>query len=92
MKNKRLFSIIFVVIGLVLTIYGINTLHRISEAKKDVTHIHVPFTGHEIGVVTDHENIENASGENDAKAIGSLVGGLVLLLIGAGYLWKHKKR
>jgi len=94
MSKKRIAALVIFIIGLVLIIFSIIVKSRMTSARGDIGHItNSPFGQNKatnmVGGV-----LEGKVGEYQPLFIWSLVGGIVLIVIGGGMMMscRCKKR
>jgi len=92
MSKKRITAIVILIIGIILIIFSIIVKSRMNTASGKIGHItHSPFgenkTTNMVGGV-----LEGKVGEYQPLFIWSLVGGIVLVVIGGGMMMCRCKR
>jgi hypothetical protein len=91
MNIKRITGIIIIVLGLFLIAFSTYAKIRIGEAKKIVHETTGAFSGNPIGKMLGSE-VEKKVHQYDTIVIISLVGGVLLTILGAGMAFYFKKK
>jgi hypothetical protein len=93
MHTKKTASLVVGLIGVVLILFGLYGMNRVSSTRSKVNHVTAPMSSTPVGgamrKAADHE-----LGGYASKAQWCLIGGIVLLVVGGGayYVMRKKKR
>ena len=94
MNVKQIISLGVSLLGVILTIYALHAMGRISTAKGEVGSVTRHFSGSTFGKMAGGE-MQKQAGQYDTEVTVLLIGGIVLA-IGGGYcayrFRKHSKR
>ncbi len=92
MQKKKIIGAVILILGIVMTIYGLNARGRLSRAKEGIGAITSPFSDKPFGK-TASGVIEGKLGKYDTIVTTLLVGGVVFIVVG-GLIWirARKKR
>lgn len=90
-RSKRLAGIVVAIIGIVLIIYSVYSMNRISEGKAEVHSLTGPFSGSASGRVVG-EALGNRASQYDSTVLFLLISGIVLTAAGAGVVFVFRKK
>jgi len=91
MNVRRVVGISLIVVGVIVVIFSVDAMHRISEAKSGVRQATRPLSGNPIGKVLT-QSIESQTSQYDSEIMLCLIGGIALVVLGGGVcLYRHKK-
>jgi hypothetical protein len=96
MNVKKVVSIVVAVLGIVMVVYAIHSMRRISDAKGTVSSINSSIGGSSAGRMVGQKLSSEAS-QYDTKVRVLLIAGLVFTVAGCGALYRycncsHKRR
>lgn len=91
MRSKRITGVVVTVIGILLIIYSIHSMNRISEGKSEVRSLTSPFSGNAGGRIVG-EALEGRASQYDSTVLFLLISGIVLTAAGAGLVILSRKR
>lgn len=91
MNTKRVIGIIVLVLGLFLIAFSAYAKMRIGEAKKLVQEATSPLASNHIGKMLGGAVVEKAA-QYDQIVLFSLVGGILLSVVGGSVIFYCKKR
>jgi drug/metabolite transporter (DMT)-like permease len=92
MSPKRITGIVVLIIGVVLIIFSIHSMNRISSAKSEIHSLTSPFSGNSTGK-TIGGMMSNKAGQYDTTVMMLLIGGIVLVVVGGSVaLFCRKKK
>jgi len=93
MQTKQIVSIAVAALGLVMVIYAISSMMRISEAKGNVSSINKLFSGSSAGRMAGGQLTSMAS-QYDTKVRVLLIAGILVTAVGCGglYYYRHRRK
>lgn len=91
MKRKRIIGIVLFIIGVVLIIYSIHSMNRISAAKGEVNAFKSAFSGNSTGKALGNV-MEGKASQYDTIVMVMLIGGIVLAVVGGGVVFMSRKK
>ena len=83
-------SIAIAVLGIVMVIYAITSMSRISEAKGNVGSISRGISGSKVGRMVSGE-LSNRASAYDTEVMVLLIAGIVLVVVGGGGVYRYRK-
>jgi len=90
MNTKRISSLAVCCLGIVLIIYALYSMNRISEAKSTVQRISNRISSSTIGKMMGGEMHKKAS-QYDTEVTWMLISGIILTLAGGGGFYFYRK-
>ncbi|HEY2811166.1 MAG TPA: hypothetical protein VGJ00_07260 [Rhabdochlamydiaceae bacterium] len=93
MSTKRIVGCVVLIVGIVLIIFSVYEMNRISRAKGAIHTLSSPFSGSSAGKTAGHV-MEGKASQYDTPVMILLIGGIACTVVG-GYLvlfCKKKKR
>ena len=78
-KTKKIVGIVVIVIGLVIFLLGLYAKSRVSEARSTAKKTTGMFGNNPV-----NSAIENKIGSYDSPVFWTIVGGIIIMVIGAG--------
>ena len=91
MSAKRITGLIVLIVGIILIIFSIHSMNRISGAKSGIHSITQPFSGSSSGK-TVGTMLEAKVSQYDIPVLVILIGGIVLTVVGASVAAFGKKK
>jgi hypothetical protein len=91
MSSKRIASLIVLIVGIIVIIYAVHSMNRISGAKSEIHTMSEAFSGSSEGRQAGNW-MKNKAGQYDVPVMILLVSGIVLTVVGAGVLILGKKK
>jgi LPXTG-motif cell wall-anchored protein len=91
MSSKRITGIVVLIIGVVLIIFAVHSMNRISEAKGEIHSLTSPFSGNSVGK-TIGGVMGNKAGQYDTTVMMLLIGGIILAVVGGGVVLFCRKK
>jgi hypothetical protein len=90
MNVKRISGLVIALIGAILLVYALYSMHRISEAKNKVHHIGKQIPGNFFGKAVKGELHKKVS-QYDKEVEWLLIGGITFLVVGGGIIFLYRK-
>jgi hypothetical protein len=93
MHIKKLISIAVAVLGIIMVVYAIHSMQRISSAKGNVSSINSAIGGSSAGRMVGSQLSSEAS-QYDTKVRILLIAGIIVTAVGCGGVYhfrKHRK-
>lgn len=91
MSAKRITGLVVLIVGIVLIVFSVYSMNRISNAKSGIHSITQPFSGSSGGREAGNF-MQGQASQYDTTVRVLLIGGIVLAIIGAGVVLFGKKR
>ncbi len=90
MNMKRVISIGVAILGLVMVVYAISSMSRISDAKGNVSSINRAMSGSSAGKMAGSQ-LTSMAGQYDTKVRVLLIAGIVVTALGCGGVFYYRK-
>lgn len=91
MSAKRITGLIVLIVGIILIIFSVHSMNRISNAKGGIHTLTDPFSGSSGGREAG-SFLQGEASQYDTTVKVLLIGGIVLTVIGAGVTLFGKKK
>lgn len=91
MKAKKTVGIVLIVIGVIIFLLGLYAKGRVSEAKENVQKSTGMFSNNPVNKQIGGA-LEKKIGAYDAPILWTMIGGIVVVVIGAGVLVCCRRR
>jgi LPXTG-motif cell wall-anchored protein len=91
MKNKQIISLVVSLLGVILIIYALHSMGRISHAKSEVSSVSRRISGSTIGRMVGGE-MQNRASQYDTEVRILLIGGIILAAAGGYFAYRFRKR
>jgi len=90
-KTKKIIGIVVIVIGLIVFLLGLYAKSRVSEARSNASKTSGMFGDNPINKQISGA-IEDKIGSYDSPVFWTIVGGVIIMVIGAGTVFCCRKR
>ena len=91
MHIKRIVSLVVAALGVIMVIYAMSSMSRISEAKGNVRSINNAFSGSSAGRMVG-SGLSNQASQYDTKVMVLLIAGIVFAVGGCVGAYRFKNR
>ncbi len=91
MRSKRKIGFVLMIIGIILIIYSVHSMNRISRAKGEVHGLTSPFSGSSAGRAAGGM-MENEASKYDTTVMLLLISGIGLAVVGGGMALFYRKK
>ena len=91
MSPKRITGLVVLIIGIILIIFSIHSMNRISGAKSGIHSVTQTFSGNSTGK-TVGDVLEGKAGQYDLPVMVILISGIVLTVVGGSVVLFSKKK
>ncbi|HSX37424.1 MAG TPA: hypothetical protein VLE95_01165 [Chlamydiales bacterium] len=91
MNVKQIVSLVVSLFGVILIIYALHSMGRISTAKSEVSSVSRRISDNTIGKIVGGE-MQNQAGQYDTEVTVLLIGGIVLAVTGGYCAYRFRKR
>ena len=88
MNKKQWSGVVLLILGVIGILYSVYLMHRISEVKKDLGALNLPFSG---GLTGARVSIEEQMKHYDSQVMILLMGGVTFAVIGGGLAFFCRK-
>ena len=86
-KTKKIVGIVVIVIGLIIFLLGLYAKSRVSEARSNANKTTGMFGNNPV-----NSAIEKKIGSYDSPVFWTIVGGIIVMVIGAGTVYSCRRR
>ena len=91
MKRKKIIGIVVIIIGAIIFLLGLYARGRVAEARENVHKATGFFSNKEVDKQVSGM-AERKIGAYDAPVMWTMIGGIVIVLIGVGTLMRRGKK
>jgi len=91
MSTKKIAGLIALIVGIILIIFSIHSMNRISNAKSGIHSLSESFSGSSAGKEAGNW-LQNKAGQYDVPVMVLLIGGIVLTIVGGSVVLFSKKK
>jgi hypothetical protein len=90
MHIKRVVSLAVAVLGVILVIYALSSMRRISDAKGTVKSISSTISGSPVGKAVG-SGLSHKASQYDTEVTVLLIVGIVLVVVGCGGVYHYRR-
>lgn len=90
-KTKKIVGIVVIIIGLIIFLLGLYAKSRVNEARSNVQKSSGMFGDNPVNKQINNA-IESKIGSYDSPVFWTIIGGVIIMVIGAGTVYSCRKR